>query len=105
MLPASFRIVVSPKASAEVVAIHTFIAQDSPQNAVGVTRTLFAAFDSLGQLPYRYRIFKTSKKTGRQIRVMPVPPFLIYYQVIDDERVVRVITVRHGAQRQPRSFN
>jgi plasmid stabilization system protein ParE len=35
---------------------------------------------------------------------MPVPPFVIYYRVLEAERIVEVLTVRHGARRQPRRF-
>jgi toxin ParE1/3/4 len=105
LLPTPYRIVLSPRASADITAIHRYIEQDSPQSAAGVTRSLFEAIDSLALLPHRYRVFQTSRSTKRQTRVMPVSPYLIYYQVLEDDRVVRVITVRHGAQRQPRSFN
>jgi plasmid stabilization system protein ParE len=35
---------------------------------------------------------------------MPVPPFIIYHRVLESERIVEVLTVRHGARRQPRRF-
>jgi len=35
---------------------------------------------------------------------MPVPPFIIYYHIIDQRRAVEVMTIRHGARRQPRRF-
>jgi plasmid stabilization system protein ParE len=33
--------------------------------------------------------------------MMPVTPYLIYYRVLDSQQAVRVLTVRHGAQRRP----
>jgi plasmid stabilization system protein ParE len=33
-----------------------------------------------------------------------VPPFIIYYRITEKPATVRVLTVRHGARRQPRRF-
>ena len=39
-----------------------------------------------------------------RVRRMPVPPFLVYYRVNDDTKTVDIVAVRHGARRQPRTF-
>jgi hypothetical protein len=34
----------------------------------------------------------------------PVPPFILYYQVIEKPPTVRILTIQHGARRQPKKF-
>jgi plasmid stabilization system protein ParE len=35
---------------------------------------------------------------------MPVSPFIVYYRVDDKRGAVRILTVRHGARRQPQRW-
>jgi plasmid stabilization system protein ParE len=35
---------------------------------------------------------------------MSVPPFIVYYRTDDKRRSVRILTIRHGARRQPKRF-
>jgi plasmid stabilization system protein ParE len=60
--------------------------------------------DSLDRLPHRCKVHRSNRNSTRVIRSLPVPPFIVYYRIIEADRVVEVITVRHGARRQPRSF-
>lgn len=99
-----FALFCQRRASADLDAIFRYIEKDSPQNAVSVIEELLDAIDSLEQLPHRYRVLEGEPRARSQTRVMPVSPFLVYYRVLDDQRAVRLITVRHGARRQPRRF-
>lgn len=87
------------------MAISEHIERDSLQNAVAVLQDLFDAIDSLDQLPYRHPIYRKARANKGPVHRMPVPPFLVYYRPDDDEHVVEIVCVRHGARRQPRSFN
>jgi plasmid stabilization system protein ParE len=35
---------------------------------------------------------------------MAAPPYIIYYRVLEDQKVVQILTIRHGSRRQPRRF-
>ena len=56
--------------------------------------------DSLEQFPRRYVQIEVDE-AGADIRSMPFPPFRIIYEVIERQRVVRVLAVQHGAQGGP----
>jgi plasmid stabilization system protein ParE len=103
-MPAPYRIILLPEAGADVPAIHDFIAKDSPQNAVGVVRRLMASIDSLQQSPQRCKIHLPNRIAERVVRAMSEPPFIIYYRILESARVVEVMTIRHGARRQPKRF-
>jgi plasmid stabilization system protein ParE len=96
---------ITKTASSDLVEIHQFIEQDSPQNAAEMIGRLFESIDALELLPYRYKVHQLSKQPDRVIRSMPVPPYVVYYRVLEGAGVVRILTVRHGARRKPRRFD
>jgi plasmid stabilization system protein ParE len=69
-----------------------------------VAEGLIDAIDSLSQFPHRYKVHRSARDANRIVRSMPVPPFILYYRILEQDRMVQVLTVRHGAQRQPRQF-
>lgn len=97
------QVMVSPRAFADFDQILDYIGQSSPGNARRVIDRLWESMHRLKDLPHRYRVVYGRARNGA-VRRMPVPPFLVYYRVDEPTRVVRVLTVTHGARRQPRSF-
>jgi len=55
-------------------------------------------------LPRRYRVVGGSRQPKRAVRRMPVSSYLVYYRIDDDQQVVRILSVWHGARRQPKRF-
>jgi plasmid stabilization system protein ParE len=92
------------KASSNLDEIFAHVARESPQNATAVLQQLLDAIFSLKMLPHRYKVYRRAKDALGAVHSMPVPPYVIYYRVIERTRVVRVLTVMHGRQRRPRSF-
>ena len=103
-MPERYRIIILPSASDDLTRICTYIEKDSPQNASAVAQRLLDAVDGLEILPHRFRIHEHRKDAAKTVRSMPVPPFIVYYRVDDARNAVRILSVRHGSQRQPRRF-
>jgi toxin ParE1/3/4 len=99
-----YRIRLSPEASADIHALHAYIAQDSPDNAADMVARIFASIDLLKTFPYRTAIQRQSKRVPHPVRTLPVEPYIVFFRVIDDQATVRILTVRHGARRRPRRF-
>lgn len=102
--PAPWRVIVAPRAFADLDEIWEYIKQTSPANAVKVIDGLWQAMQSLREFPRRYQVVSAHSRPRKAVRRMPVPPYLVYYRVLEGAHVVRVLTVRHGRQRQPRRF-
>ena len=100
-----YHLIISPRASADIHAIHKYIAQDSEQNAASMIEELIASLDGLEEFPHRYRVAEHVKSRRGETRVMLVPPYLVYYRIMERQLAVRVITIRHGARRQPRRLD
>jgi toxin ParE1/3/4 len=103
-MPKLYRVVIQPRASNDLIDICAYIEQDSPQNAAGVARKLFEAIDSLEFMPHRYKVHCSSRDPNRVVHAMSVPPFIVYYRVVERKEAVEVIAVWHGARRQPKRF-
>jgi plasmid stabilization system protein ParE len=82
--------------------IHDRIAADSPVNAAAFIKRMLDAIDGLAIVPHRSIVQKTSKRLGQSVRMLPFGAYVIYFLAYDDQRIVRVLTIRHAARRRPR---
>jgi len=57
------------------------------------------AIASLEYFPRRYKGHPSRKLPNRIVRAILLPPFVIYYQILEQINVVEVLIVRRGARR------
>lgn len=93
-----YRVIVSAQAYEALIGIMDYIAQDSPAKAVKAVNHLLDEIGTLDFMPNRYSLWRGSSRLPFAVRSMPVPPFRVVYRVFDKLRVVRVLTVEHGAR-------
>ena len=103
-MPDQYRVIVQSQGFKDLDSILDYIKLDSPQNAVETLERLWSACQSLAILPRRYKLYQRRANMARSIHSMPSAPFVVYYRVDERTRIVRVLTIRHGARRQPRRF-
>jgi len=104
MTPQIYRVDLSKRAIANLKAISEYIAKDSPEAASAFIARLNDAVNSLEHLPHRHQLAQDLLPRRKNVRMFPVGSYLIYYNVRDREKVVNVITIRHGARRRLRSL-
>ena len=80
----------------ELAQIHSHIARDNPEAALGVFVRIKEVIQRLGEFPYLARI---ADESG--IRVFPAMPFpyLIFYTVGHREVIIR--NIRHAGRNRP----
>ena len=100
-MPDTYLVRITPRALADLEAIFDYIRRDSPQNAAAMIARLLDAVDGLDILPHRFDVPRVGTVRGRQIRSMPVRPYLVRYRIDEARKVVYVLRVRHGARRRP----
>jgi plasmid stabilization system protein ParE len=104
-MPPVYHVRFTNEASSNLDDIFTFIGSQSPQNAEQVFERLLDEIFSLKSFPHRYKVHRRGKKpNGDAVRSMPVPPYVVYYRIIESRRVVRILSVLHGHRRRPRRF-
>jgi plasmid stabilization system protein ParE len=104
MMPDQYRIIFLPRSAAELIRICSYIERGSEQGARSVATRIIDAIDALAFFPHRYEVHEHRKDSAKTVRSMPVPPFIVYYRVDDSRLAVRILSVRHGARRQPKRF-
>ena len=105
MIPAGYRVVVAPRADTDIARITGPAAGAVPPHVSREIRAIFAAFDSLADVPHRTVVFPQPVDRRPPVRSLAVPPYMIYFRVYDGDKVVRVTRVRHGARRPLRRFD
>jgi len=93
----AYRIIVSPKALADLDEIHATIARRHPENATRFVRKIRDQIDRLDTLPEGYSKAPEARYFNEPLRHVTVWPYRIVYRVSGD--TVEVVTVRHGARR------
>jgi plasmid stabilization system protein ParE len=103
----TYRIEVSEAAEAEIDNAYLWLSKDSPERAARWHAGLLDAIDSLSEFPRRYRLVSRTARRGHEVRRLLYGRgrnvFRIVYAVIepthdDDDAVIRVLHVLHGAR-------
>lgn len=100
-----YRLIITPRAGRDLERIHEYISKDSPQNADAMISRILDALELVKQFPHRTIVEHQSPKIRYPVRSLPVWPYVVCFRVLDDQSVVRVLHVRHGARRQPKRFD
>jgi plasmid stabilization system protein ParE len=100
-----YRLIIAPKAAADLAGIHDDIAKDSPQNAALMATQIMDALELLQDVPHRTVLTEQPWGSKYPVRSVVVWPYIVYFRAIDDEKVVRVLRIRHGARRPLRRFD
>ena len=96
----SYRVVLSNQADEDIRGIYEYIAYDlqSKQNAVGQIDRLEKQILSLDEMPERFGVFKQEPWNSRNLRVMPVDNYLVFYIPNRENKTVTVIRVMYGGR-------
>ncbi len=96
----SYEIRMTPQAQDDLRGIFEYIAftLQSPQNAAGQLDRLEESIDSLGQMPERFRVYDKEPWRSRNLRIMPVDHYLVFYIPNREEETVTVIRVMYGGR-------
>lgn len=96
----SYKVSLSLQAKNDLIGIYRYIADDlqSPDNAERQLDRLYDSISSLDEMPERFRICDIERWRGRNLRVMPVNNYLVFYVPDSDNQSVTVIRVLYGGQ-------
>lgn len=96
----NFQVVLTKQAKADLISIYQYIAYDmqSPQTAEGQLFRLEKAIASLDQMPERYRVYEHDKWKERNLRIMSVNNYLVFYIPSQEEMTVTVMRIMYGGR-------
>src|SRR5687768_15711538 len=96
-----YRVRLTSQALSDLDQIHATIARDSPQNAASMIERILNSIDLLEVFPHRTVVERMTSSLKYPVRSLPVKPYVIFFRVIEDERIVVIRHIRHGARQQP----
>lgn len=95
----AYTIELSPRAFADIDAIVEYIQADSAPNATRWRRKLFEKIETLRTNPRGCGLAPEDEYCSIEVRQMFFGRYRILFTVRDDQSLVYVLTVRHGARR------
>ena len=96
----NYSIVLTENAQTDLSAIFRYVAVElqSVQNANAQLSRIEKAIASLDQMPERYRVFDRKKWHERNMRIMPVDNYLVFYVPAHDDLTVTVMRILYGGR-------
>mgnify|MGYP005789354873 CR=1 FL=1 len=103
----NYQVQLTTAAENDLRGIFEYIAFDlqSVQNAVGQLDRLEQGIASLSQKPERFRVYEKEPWRSRNLRIMPVDHYLVFYIPDHEELVVRVMRVIYSGRDLDRQLN
>ena len=93
----SYEVTLTPEAKHDLREIYRYIAVDlqSEQNANGQLDRLEENILKLDEMPERFRVYDREPWHSRNLRVMPVDNYLVFYIPDHEEQVVHIMRVMY----------
>ena len=97
-----YRLVISKRAIADLRRLHKYISKDSPQNAQRMVSAILDGIELLRSTPHRAPIDDDLSNSIRIVRKLPIRPYVVYFRAVDEQKIVRIIHIRHGSRLPPK---
>ncbi len=96
----NFAVEISEQAITDLQAIFEYIAFElrSPQNAIAQLSRIEQRIYSLTEMPERYRRYEKEPWQSRNVRIMPVDNYSVFYFPDHEKSIVYVVRVMYGGR-------
>lgn len=96
----SYKIEISPKAADDLKEIFEYIAFSlcEKKTALDMLDLLQKSIFSLDEMPGRYRIYETEPWKSRNLRIMPVKNYIVFYISDESSKTVNIVRVIYGSR-------
>ena len=96
----SYEVTLTPEAKRDLREIYRYIAVElqSEQNANGQLDRLEETILKLDEMPERFRVYDREPWHSRNLRVMPVDNYLVFYIPDHQVKTVTVLRIMYGGR-------
>ena len=92
-----YNVAFSPEAKEDVKAIQRYLRQFSPKAPVRFGEAMREKLDTVKENPHMYEQYRYQPR----YRCIPIEKYLLFYEADDEQKVIYVFRVLHGAQNMP----
>lgn len=94
----TYQIKITDQANQDLRGIFEYIAYELQelQTAIGQLDRLEKEINSLNQMPERYRVYEREPWRSRNLHIMPVDNYLVFYIPDNNTQTVTVIRIFYG---------
>ena len=104
-MPDRYRILISKKVTRDLQSIFDYISNDSEQNAALMVERILGAIEHLKIFPHHNVVEGQHPRLKHPVRSLPIQSYIVFFRVIEEHQIVRVLRVRHGAMRRLKRFD
>ncbi len=103
----TYDIQMTPESKNDLHSIFEYIAFELQafQNAAGQLNRLEKSIAGLNQMPERFRLYEKEPWRSRNLRVMPVDNYLVFYIPDQTEKIVTVIRIIYDGRDMDKQLN
>ncbi|HZV33290.1 MAG TPA: type II toxin-antitoxin system RelE/ParE family toxin [Verrucomicrobiae bacterium] len=94
-----YKVVWSDRSLSNLKEIVQFIAEDNPFAAERLGNTIIKRASLLAQFPKLGSVFAGLRRDD--VREIAAPPYRIIYQILESQKIISIVTVWHGARKEP----
>jgi len=91
------KIIYTPQAAADITEIYDYIQERHPSGAQKVKAAIFQSVGLLELFPY---IGVRTDREGVRMLIVSRYPYLIFYTVIDEQKEIILLSIRHSARQR-----
>ena len=103
----NYEVRLTTEAENDLRGIFEYIAFElqSPQNAAGQLDRLEQSIMSLDQMPERFRVYEKEPWHSRDLRILQVDNYLVFYIPNHEEQTVKIMRVIYGGRDIDKQLN
>lgn len=94
-----YRVILTPKAEANIISAFQYIDERSPLNAERWIRELYSSIASLENFPRRCALAREHEYFEGELRQLIFKSHRIVFEIKEGPKIVRVLYIVHGRQR------
>jgi len=96
----AYSVKASPTAESDISSAYSYLAERAPEAATRWLRLMRTVAASLKEMPGRCPIAPETTGMGVEFRHLLFGRYRIIFKILEEEKIVYIVTVRHGARRK-----
>ncbi len=96
----NYKVIYTREAEQDLISINRYIATNL--GAAGTAKKqadrIINAIKGLDEMPLRHKLYQNEPWHSRGLRVLPVDNYLVFYMVVENEKMVVIVRIMYGGR-------